>query len=98
MKPIIYFLRDEINRSDGNMTQFFMDSDDKNNFDLIVYVTYPGAEGYAWRSQICIKSSNARYSFNKGYGPGDCDKFDPPEPIECNPTNRIALTAEVIEK
>ena len=76
----------------------FYGSDNEDNFDLITYVTYPGASGYASIRQICLKRGNERYSLNRAYGPRDCDNFDPPTPIECTPTNRIALTAEVIEE
>ena len=77
------------------MIDHFRSSSEKDEFDLITYVTHPGSSGFAYLGQVCNKDGR-RFSVNRGYGPGSCDSFDPPEPIDCTPTNRVMLTAEVM--
>ena len=55
----------------------------------------PGSSGFAYLGSVCDKDGR-RFSVNNGYGPGSCQAFDPPEPIDCTPTNRVMLTAEVM--
>jgi len=74
--------------------EHFWSSNDKDDHDLIAYVTHPGAEGYG-PGDVCNKNGK-RWSHNVGYGPNECNWYQPPEPMECTPTNRLALTAETI--
>ena len=71
-----------------------MSSKDKDYHNLIAYVSNGGASGYG-PGDVCNKDGN-RWSRTIGYGQNECNSFPTPEPIECTPTNRLALTAEVI--
>jgi len=83
-------------KSDVKAAEHFWSSDDKNHHDLIAYVTHPGAQGVVqWPGDVCKKNENRR-SHTMGYGPNQCHYYQPPEKIECTPTNRLALTAEII--
>ena len=67
-----------------------------SNYDLYTFITHPGASGVAYGGQACSSIPEMRISWNKAYGPNQCDDYEPPYPIDCSkPTNRIALTAEV---
>ena len=63
--------------------------------DLFTFVTHPGAGGVAWGGVACETTKTWRINFNKAYGPNQCNYYDPPQQIDCTPTNRIVLTAEV---
>ena len=66
------------------------------DFDVFAFITYPGASGIAMGGQACPGAPGGdKISFNRGYGPNDCDTYDPPEWIPCTVSNRIVLTAEV---
>ena len=78
------------------MSDHFLSSSEKDEFDLIAYVTHPGSSGVAYKGQVCDKEEGWRFSVNRAYGPGSCQSFAPPEPIDCTPTNRVMLTAEVM--
>ena len=67
-----------------------------SNHDLYTFITHPGASGVAYGGQACSSNANSRISFNKAYGPNQCQDYDPPKKIDCSKkTNRIGLTAEV---
>ena len=69
---------------------------DGGDFDVFAFITYPGASGIAMGGQACPGAPGGdKISFNRGYGPNDCDTYDPPEWIPCTVSNRIVLTAEV---
>ena len=78
-------------------SQYFDEDRDDEKHDLVAYITHPGASGYAYLAQLCSSSDRSlRYSMNNAYGSRDCDAYEPPEPIDCTPTNRVVLTAEVM--
>ena len=82
------------------MTEHYRSSTDKEIYDLIVYVTHPdegkyGAIGYSNFGQICNEDGK-RFTTIYAYGIEDCNRFDPPKPIDCTTTSRLTLTAEVI--
>jgi len=74
--------------------EHFLSSIDKDYHNLIAYVSNGGASGYG-PGDVCDKDGN-RWSRTIGYGQNECNSFPTPEPIECTPTNRLALTAEMI--
>ena len=76
-------------------SQYYEEDKDDEKHDLVAYVTHPGASGFAFLGQLCSTSGN-RYSMNNAYDSRDCDNYAPPEPIDCTPTNRVVLTAEVM--
>ena len=77
--------------------QYFEEDKDDEKHDLVAYITHPGASGYAYTRQLCSSSaSSPRFSMNNAYGSWECGKYSPPEPMDCTPTNRLALTAEVM--
>ena len=88
----LHFSNSSYDEEDAN--KHFWSSDDKDDHDLIAYVTHPGASGFG-PGEVCRKNY-IRWSHTKGYGPSQCNKYDPPEQMECTPTNRLALTAEVM--
>ena len=72
-------------------------------YDLTTLVSYPGAQGWAGddpddtgMGNVCNSNRKYRFQINFAYGPHQCNTFNPPERIECNPTNRISLTAQVL--
>ena len=68
---------------------------EKVDFDLLAFVTHPGASGVAEKAQVCNDVKGMKISFNRAYGPNACQDYHPPKPIPCTVTNRIALTAQV---
>ena len=69
-------------------------------YDLYTYVRHSGHSGRrgAWGQagdygSVCDKNGK-RFNFNAAYGPGDCGRFQ--STLDCTPTNRLLLTAEVI--
>ena len=80
-------------------SQYFEEDKDDEKHDLVAYITHPGARGFAFLEQLCCDQfcdRKKRYSMNNAYGSRDCDAYEPPEPIDCTPTNRVVLTAEVM--
>ena len=82
------------------MTEHYRSSTEKEIYDLIVYVTHPaegeyGAFGYSNFGQVCNEDGK-RFTTIYAYGSKDCNRYDPPKPIDCTTTNRLTLTAEVI--
>ena len=78
-------------------SQYFEEDKDDEKHDLVAYVTHPGASGYAYLAQLCSTSDRSlRYSMNNAYGSRECNYYDPPETVDCTPTNRVVLTAEVM--
>merc|ERR1711981_863865 len=68
-----------------------------SNYDLYTFITHPGASGVAYGGQACSSNANSRISFNKAYGPNQCQDYSPPKTIDCSKkANRIGLTAETI--
>ena len=66
------------------------------DYDVFAFITHPGASGVAYGGQACPNAPRGnKISFNKGYGPNQCNYYDPPQWIRCTVSNRIALTAEV---
>ena len=93
----IHFIFSHSSSSGGLNSQYFEEDKDDEKHDLVAYITHPSASGYAYAKQLCMLNSYAlRYSMNKAYGKWECDKYSPPEPMDCTPTNRLVLTAEVI--
>ena len=80
----------------NDMYEVFQSSSEKDNYDLIAYVRYPGASGYAYMGEIC-SSSGRRYSVNNGYSADSCYSYQNDDPQYCieNPSARVVLTAEV---
>ena len=68
---------------------------EKVDFDLLAFVTHPGNSGVAEQKQICKDVKGMKISFNRAYGPNACQDYNPPKPIPCTLTNRVALTAQV---
>jgi len=66
------------------------------NYDLFTFITHPGASGVAWGGNVCANGNANRISFNKAYGPTECNNYEPPVRMACTTTERIALTAETI--
>ena len=78
-------------------SQYFDEDRDDEKHDVVAYITHPGASGYAYLAQLCSSSDNSRkYSMNNAYGSSQCNNYEPPERIDCTPTNRVVLTAEVM--
>ena len=78
-------------------SQYFDEDRDDEKHDVVAYITHPGASGYAYLAQLCSSSDNSRkYSMNNAYGRSQCNNYEPPERIDCTPTNRVVLTAEVM--
>ena len=69
-----------------------------DDYHLYASITYPGTGGggqaYAIGT-VCSSNKRKRSNINMAYSSGSCNSFNPPETIECTPTNRIILTAEV---
>ena len=66
------------------------------DYDVFAFITHPGAAGVAFAGTACPADPQSyKVSFNKGYGPNECNNYDPPRRIRCTVSNRIALTAEV---
>ena len=66
------------------------------DYDVFAFITHPGASGVAYGGTACPSEPRGeKIAFNKGYGPNQCNYFNPPQWIRCTVTNRIALTAEV---
>ena len=66
------------------------------DYDVFAFITHPGAGGIAAGGTACpFEPKGQKVSFTKGYGPKQCNKYDPPQWIRCTVTNRIVLTAEV---
>ena len=83
-----------------DMTEHYRSSTEKEIYDLIVYVTHPkegkyGGFGYSNFGQVCNEDGK-RFTTIYAYGSKDCNRYDPPKPIDCSITNRLTLTAEVI--
>ena len=69
----------------------------QGDYDLFTFVTFPGAGGLAWGASVC-KGNNFKdwkVNHNMAYDSYDCNIYNPPQSIDCTPTNRIVLTAEV---
>jgi len=78
-------------------SQYFDEDRDDEKHDVVAYITHPGASGYAFLAQLCSSSDNSRkYSMNNAYGRSQCNNYEPPERIDCTPTNRVVLTAELV--
>jgi len=89
VKPISS--RDRLN------SQYFDEDRDDEKHDLVAYITHPGASGYAYLATLCDSRDDAlKFSSNKAYGSRQCNYYDPPETIDCTPTNRVVLTAELV--
>ena len=87
----------------AQMKAIFKSSPDKDKYNLITYVTHNGASGYAGAiGTVCdatdLDSSkfDLRFSYIRASGPNQCNVLDKGEPVDCTPTNRVALTAEVM--
>ena len=97
LKAIYFIFVHSSPGENGLSNQYFEEDRDDEKHDLVAYITHPGASGYAYTKQLCMLNSYApRYSMNKAYGKWECGKYSPPEPMDCTPTNRLALTAEVV--
>ena len=93
----IHFIFSHSSSSGGLNSQYFEEDKDDEKHDLVAYVTHPGASGYAYLAQLCSTSDRSlRYSMNNAYGSRECNYYDPPETVDCTPTNRVVLTAEVM--
>lgn len=70
-----------------------------DDYHLYVSITYTGRGGGGRAYDIgtvCSSNKQKRSNINMAYSSGSCNAFNPPETIECTPTNRIILTAETI--
>ena len=69
----------------------------EGDYDLFTFVTFPGAGGLAWGASVCKGNGfkDWKVNHNMAYDSYDCNNYDPPQSIDCTPTNRIVLTAEV---
>ena len=65
------------------------------DYNLFTFVTFPGASGGAYGATVCEESKEWKVNFIKSYDSYDCDNYSPPQSIDCTPSNRIVLTAEV---
>ena len=93
----IHFIFLHSSSQNGLNSQYFDEDRDDEKHDLVAYITHPGASGYAFLAQLCSSSDNSRkYSMNNAYGSSQCNNYEPPERIDCTPTNRVVLTAEVM--
>ena len=78
-------------------SQYFDEDRDDEKHDLVAYITHPGASGFAYLGQACSSSDDSlKFSKNNAYGSRECNNYQPPETIDCTPTNRVVLTAEVM--
>ena len=78
-------------------SQYFDEDRDDEKHDVVAYVTHPGASGFAYLGQLCLSCHRSlKYSMNNAYGSSQCNYYEPPERIDCTPTNRVVLTAEVM--
>jgi len=83
--------------SGGLNSQYFEEDRDDEKHDLVTYITHPGASGYAYLATLCSSSDrSSKYSMNYAYGSRECNNYEPPETIDCTPTNRVVLTAELV--
>ena len=64
------------------------------NFDLHVYVKHSGyePEGFSDIGTVCDPNGN-NFNFNQAYGAKQCHILQ--ANLDCTPTNRLLLTAEV---
>ena len=93
----IHFIFSHSSSSGGLNSQYFEEDRDDDKHDLVTYITHPGASGYAYLATLCSSSDRSRkYSMNYAYGSRECNNYEPPETIDCTPTNRVVLTAEVM--
>jgi len=78
-------------------SQYFDEDRDDEKHDLVAYITHPGASGFAYLGQACSSSDDSlKFSKNNAYGSRECNNYQPPETIDCTPTNRVVLTAELV--
>ena len=93
----IHFIFSHSSSSGGLNSQYFEEDRDDEKHDLVAYITHPGASGYAYLATLCSSSDrSSKYSMNYAYGSRECNNYEPPETIDCTPTNRVVLTAEVM--
>ena len=70
-----------------------------DDYHLYASITYPGTGGGGRAfdfGTVCSSVQRRRSNINYAYSDGSCNDYNPPERIDCTPTNRIILTAEVI--
>ena len=92
----IFYSSDPFGMADECLLQE-LSSEIGGDYDVYAYIRGSGefgAKGNAYDiGNICNENRQA-VNFNAAYGPTECDKWE--GTLECTPTNRIVLTAEVI--
>ena len=79
------------------LRSFYESNFDEDKYHLMAFVTVPGATNPgSWGKFGAVCAKENRFSLTRGFGPDECNSYDPPEPIDCTPTNRITLTGQVI--
>ena len=92
------YISTESKKIEQKLRNFFLEqSQNAGDYDVFIYVSHPGAGGRAGGiGTICDKDGKdwERFNVNMAYGSNECWKFQ--SQLDCTPTNRIVLTAEVI--